>query len=63
MKVIQEIVSVLNNQKEELLKYINDNKDLYEGRITANELPIHTVGSTIGTHVGPGAIAVAFFEK
>jgi len=26
MKVIQEIVSVLNNQKEELLKYINDNK-------------------------------------
>ncbi len=48
---------------ELLMKYINDNKDLYEGRITANELPIHTVGSTIGTHVGPGAIAVAFFEK
>jgi len=48
---------------ELLMKYINDNKDLYEGRITTNELPIHTVGSTIGTHVGPGAIAVAFFEK
>ena len=24
---------------------------------------ISTIGGTIGTHVGPGAIAVAFFEK
>ncbi len=46
-----------------LRKYINDNKDIYESHMTEAELPIHTVGSTIGTHVGPGAIAVAFFEK
>ena len=26
-------------------------------------LPVHTVGATIGTHVGPGAIALAFFRK
>lgn len=46
-----------------LRKYIADNKDIYEEHMTEAELPVHTVGSTIGTHVGPGAIAVAFFEK
>lgn len=42
-------------------KYISDSKALYEGK--ADSLPIHMIGSTIGTHVGPGAIAVAFFAK
>ncbi len=42
-----------------LQKYIADSASLYEGKTDA--LPIHTIGSTIGTHVGPGAIAVAFF--
>lgn len=42
-----------------LKKYIADSASLYEGK--ADHLPIHTIGSTIGTHVGPGAIAVAFF--
>ena len=42
-----------------LKKYIADSAALYEGK--ADHLPIHTIGSTIGTHVGPGAIAVAFF--
>lgn len=44
-----------------LQKYIQDSVSLYEGR--ASYLPIHTIGSTIGTHVGPGAIAVAFFSN
>ena len=42
-----------------LQKYIADSAALYEGK--AETLPISTIGSTIGTHVGPGAIAVAFF--
>lgn len=42
-----------------LKKYVADSASLYEGK--ADYLPIHTIGSTIGTHVGPGAIAVAFF--
>ncbi len=46
-----------------LKKYIADNKDIYEAYMSEEDLPIHTVGSTIGTHVGPGAIAVSFFEK
>lgn len=43
-----------------LQKYVKDSRALWEGH--AGELPVHTVGATIGTHVGPGAIAVAFFR-
>ena len=42
-----------------LQKYIKDSEKLYANQ-TAN-LPISTIGGTIGTHVGPGAIAAAFF--
>ncbi len=31
-------------------------------RSAEGELPIHTIGATIGTRVGPGAVAVAFFR-
>lgn len=44
-----------------LRKYIADSAELWEGK--ADLLPIATVGCTIGTHVGPGAVAVAFFEN
>ena len=44
-----------------LKKYIADSAALWAGH-TENELPIHTIGATIGTHVGPGAVAVAFFR-
>lgn len=42
-----------------LQKYIRDNADVWENAVA--ELPVSTIGSTIGTHVGPGAIAVAYF--
>ena len=44
-----------------LKKYIEDSAELWKTNVS--ELPITTVGCTIGTHVGPGAIAVAFFDK
>ena len=44
-----------------LKKYIEDSAALWAGH-PENELPIHTIGATIGTHVGPGAVAVAFFQ-
>lgn len=44
-----------------LKKYIEDSAALWAGH-AENELPIHTIGATIGTHVGPGAVAVAFFR-
>lgn len=46
---------------ELLQKYIKDSAHLYQD--CTDILPICIVGSTIGTHVGPGAIAVAFFER
>ncbi len=46
---------------ELLRKYITDSPELTSG--FGKELPIWTIGSTIGTHAGPGAIAVAFFMK
>ena len=44
---------------ETLQKYIADSRELYEGH--EDMLPIVTVGATIGTYAGPGAIALAFF--
>ena len=44
-----------------LQKYITDSAMLWEG--CRQELPRTLIGSVIGTHVGPGAVAVAFFSK
>lgn len=42
-----------------LKKYIQDSRTLWEGRV--EELSCSVVGSVVGTHAGPGAVAVAFF--
>lgn len=45
-------------------KYIKDSEALWlehMGDLPSGNLPIATVGGTIGTHVGPGGIAIAFF--
>ena len=43
-----------------LLKgYIDNSRALWEGHL--DTLSVAMVGSTIGVHAGPGAIAVAFF--
>lgn len=44
-----------------LKKYIEDSKALWEGN--TEKLNTTIIGSVIGTHAGPGAIAVAFFAK
>ena len=44
-----------------LLKYIDDSRYIWENNI--EELRYTTIGSVIGTHAGPGAVAVAFFKK
>ncbi len=46
---------------ESLLKFIEDSKNLLEGNV--KEIKYETVGSVIGTHAGPGAVAIAFFKK
>ncbi|MDE6946093.1 MAG: DegV family protein [Anaeroplasmataceae bacterium] len=44
-----------------LNKYLNDSAALWKDNV--DQVPSYMIGSTIGTHVGPGAIAVAFFAK
>ena len=44
-----------------LQKYIEDSAALWEGHTETLEQTI--IGSVIGTHAGPGAIAVAFFKN
>lgn len=47
--------------QEKLDQYIADSKPLWEGK--TDRLPIMTVGGAIGTHAGPGAVAVAYFSE
>ena len=44
-----------------LVKYIEDSRALWEESREALEYV--SIGSVVGTHAGPGAIAVAFFRK
>ncbi len=44
-----------------LHKYIEDSKALWEN--SADKLRYTPIGSVIGTHAGPGAVAVAFFKQ
>ena len=44
-----------------LQKYIEDSKHLWENG--AQNLRYTPIGSVIGTHVGPGAVAVAFYKN
>lgn len=49
------------NDDSMIKKYINDNLELWNNQI--ENVRIHALGSTIGTHIGPDALGVAFFEK
>lgn len=44
-----------------LQKYIEDSRAVWNGKV--EPLNCALVGSTVGTHVGPGAIAAAFFKS
>ena len=44
-----------------LCKYIEDSKHLWEGNV--DRVNYTSIGSVIGTHAGPGAVAVAFFKN
>ena len=44
-----------------LLKYIEDSKHIWEANV--EQVRYTSIGSVIGTHAGPGAVAVAFFKN
>ena len=44
----------------QLRKFIENTPELWEGH---GDLSIRSLGGTIGTHIGPGAYGIAFFEQ
>ena len=46
---------------ELLKKYMSDSEYIWRGH--TENVPAYQIGSTIGAHIGPGGIAVAFFAK
>lgn len=53
---------VYSGHSDELLqKYIKDLANGWDGQTEA--IPVYSIGSTTGTHVGPGAFGFAFFVK
>ena len=44
-----------------LKTYIRDSEEIWKDK--TKSIPVHILGCTIGTHIGPDAIGVAFFEK
>lgn len=49
---------------EYLKKYLHDSSSIWEKHIAdPNAIPVYLIGSTIGTHIGPNAIGVAFFSN
>lgn len=44
-----------------LKKYVRDSAELWQDHV--DDLPVAVVGSVVGTHAGPGAVAVAFFAS
>ena len=53
------VALVYSGTSDELLqKFIAEGGELWQGR---TDLPVCSLGSAIGTHVGPGAYGIAFF--
>ena len=46
---------------ELLQRYVADSRALWEGKI--DPLECAQIGTAVGTHAGPGTVAVAFFKK
>jgi len=44
-----------------LQKYIEDSRHIWDGNL--DEVRYTTIGSVIGTHLGPGSVVVAFFKR
>ena len=47
------------NDKSNIEKFLEESKAIFDGRQPTN----HCLGCTIGTHIGPGAVGIAFFSK
>lgn len=55
------VLAYTGNDDTNLNNFIEDNKDFWQGFEKSNHATV--IGSVIGTHAGPGAVATAFFKK
>ncbi len=46
-----------------LKKYLQDSVTLWQGKADPEKIPSYMIGSTIGAHIGPNAIGVAFYSN
>ena len=46
---------------ELLIRYLDNNQQMFQ--MDVKDIPIRTIGCTIGTHIGPDTIALAFFKN
>ena len=46
---------------ELLTRYLDNNQHMFQ--MNVKDIPIRTIGCTIGTHIGPDTIALAFFKN
>ena len=47
------------NDKSNVEKFLEESKSIFDGKQPTN----YCLGCTIGTHIGPGAVGIAFFSK
>ncbi|MBQ6392341.1 MAG: DegV family protein, partial [Eubacterium sp.] len=55
------LLGYTGNSVDLLNNYIESSRNLWEGQV--DELNCSQICSVVGTHAGPGAVAVAFFAK
>ena len=58
--LIANINRCITKIKTGLERYVVNNHEVLQ---TEKDAPTYILGGTIGTHVGPGAIGVAYFSK
>ena len=55
------LLSYSGNNSHVLDKYIDKYEDIFQTKI--HDIPIVQIGSSVGTHMGPNSVGVAFFYK
>ncbi|BBF44936.1 DegV family protein [Lachnospiraceae bacterium KM106-2] len=43
--------------------YLNEFKEIIAPAVTGHELLTQSIGCVVGTHIGPGAVGISYFEK
>lgn len=60
-KTMPYVLGYSGNDMKNMNEFISNNvSELFDN---PNDVPVFSIGSTIGTHIGPGAVAISYFAK